>query len=106
MLDGNHRRAELGYWIGRPFWGRGYATEAARAMLDFGFGSMGLNRIFAHHMRDNPASGRVLANIGMTREGVLSQHILKWDQFRDVVLYGLTRERFLASKEMVHPGQR
>jgi RimJ/RimL family protein N-acetyltransferase len=105
MLDGNHRRAELGYWIGQPFWGRGYATEAARAMLDFGFGSMGLNRIFAHHMRDNPASGRVLGKIGMTREGVLSQHVLKWDQFRDVVLYGLTRERFLASKETGRPGQ-
>ena len=52
MLD-----AELGYWVGQPFWGRGYATEAAQTMLDFGFESLGLNRIYAHHMQDNPASG-------------------------------------------------
>jgi RimJ/RimL family protein N-acetyltransferase len=96
MLDGNNRRAELGYWVGQPFWGHGYATEAARTMLDFGFEGLGLNRIFAHHMEDNPASGRVLSNIGMEPEGVLRQHILKWDEFKDVVLFGLTRERFRA----------
>lgn len=94
MLDGNNRRAELGYWVGRPFWGQGYASEAARAMLDFGFENLGLNRIFAHHMQDNPASGRVLLNIGMQPEGVLIQHILKWDQYKDIALYGLTRDHY------------
>lgn len=99
MLDGNNRRAELGYWVGRPFWSQGYATEAARTMLDFGFEGLGLNRIFAHHMADNPASGRVLSHIGMEREGLLRQHILKWDEFKDVVLFGLTRERFRAIRQ-------
>ena len=62
------RRAELGYWIGVPWWNRGYATEAGRALLDFGFGTLGLHRIMAHHMMRNPASGRVMQKLGMTRD--------------------------------------
>jgi RimJ/RimL family protein N-acetyltransferase len=53
-----------------PYWGRGYATEAARAIVDFAFGELGLNRVFAYHFTSNPASGRVLQNIGMRLEGL------------------------------------
>ncbi|HUR83301.1 MAG TPA: GNAT family N-acetyltransferase, partial [Thermoanaerobaculia bacterium] len=56
--------AEIGYWIGVPFWGRGYATEAAAAVLRYGFEECGLHRIFAGHFSRNPASGKVLARIG------------------------------------------
>lgn len=80
--------AELGYWIGTPFWGRGYATEAARAVLAFGFEEMGLHRIHARHMASNPASGRVLEKIGMKREGMRRQHFRKWGRFEDIVMYG------------------
>ena len=83
------RRAELGYWIGRPYWNRGYATEAARAMVEYGFGPLGLHRIMARHLARNPASGRVLEKVGMTREGVLRQHVLKWDVFEDLVVYAV-----------------
>src|SRR5690606_40251496 len=55
-----HRRAELGYWVGLDYWGRGYCTEAALALVRHGFETMGLHRILAHHFSRNPASGRVM----------------------------------------------
>lgn len=84
--------AELGYWIDKPHWNRGYATEASRAAMDFGFDRLGLHRIFAHHMLRNPASGRVLEKIGMLPEGILRQHARKWGRFYDVAVYGLLRD--------------
>lgn len=88
--------AELGYWIGVPFWGRGYCTEAARAVLGFGFEVWKYDRIFATHLGRNPASGRVMQKIGMTREGCLRRHMLKWDQREDLVYYGILREEWEA----------
>src|SRR5262245_14832205 len=70
-----HDRGEIGYWIGRPLWGRGYATEAAGAMLNYGFETVGLHKIHAYHYTRNPASGRVLEKIGMRPEGVMRGHI-------------------------------
>lgn len=90
--DGQHQRAELGYWIGVPYWRRGYATEAAQAVVRYGFDELKLNRIFASHFRQNPASGRVLKKIGMRHEGRLRQHVLKWGQFMDVEIYSILRE--------------
>ena len=84
-----HFHAELGYWIGKPYWGNGYATEAATAVLGYGFREMELHRIYARHMATNPASGRVLQKIGMTREGELRQHLFKWDHFEDAIVYGI-----------------
>ena len=89
-----HRHAELGYWIGVPFWGRGYATEAARAAVAFGFETMRLNRIFAHHFAENTGSGRVLEKIGMRHEGRFRQHIQKWGRFIDIENYGMLASEF------------
>ena len=83
------RRAELGYWIGAPFWGRGYATEAAKAMIAFGFGKLSLQRIFAHHMVRNPASGRVMAKAGMAHEGTLRRHFYRWGVAEDIAVWGI-----------------
>lgn len=91
IIDRSGRKAEMGYWIGKPHWGKGYATEAARAAIAFGFETLSLNRIYAHHMTRNPASGRVLEKSGMTLEGELRQHVLKWDRFEDVRIYGILR---------------
>ncbi len=88
-LEPEHRRAELGYWIGRPHWGRGYATEAARLVLDHGFGALRLNRIYAFHFSNNPASGRVLQKLGMAHEGRRRAHTLKWGEFLDSECYGV-----------------
>lgn len=60
---------ELGYWITPDAWGRGFATEAARAMVAHGRDSLGLRRIVSGHFADNPASGRVLAKAGFQPTG-------------------------------------
>lgn len=84
-IDREHRQAELSFWIGVPCWGKGYATEAAYAVLAHGFGDLGLNRVYAFHMARNPQSGNVLRKIGMKQEGVLRQRVRKWGIFEDVI---------------------
>jgi RimJ/RimL family protein N-acetyltransferase len=93
-IDEAVHKAELGYWIGRPWWNLGYATEAAASLIDFGFRSLGLNRIVARHLVRNPASGRVMQKVGMTREGTLRKDTLKWGQYEDLHLYGLLRDEW------------
>jgi RimJ/RimL family protein N-acetyltransferase len=88
------KRAELGYWIGREHWNRGYATEAARAVLDHAFGTLGLRRVFAEHLVRNPASGRVMEKLGMREEGILRGHVLKWDVPEDIAFRGILREEW------------
>jgi RimJ/RimL family protein N-acetyltransferase len=86
--------AELGYWIAVPHWGRGYATEASRAVLALGF-DMGVHRVQARHLTRNPASGRVMVKLGMTFEGVLREAATKWGRFEDVALYAVLEREFL-----------
>ena len=92
-------RAELGYWIDRPYWNQGYCTEAGRAVLWYGFTELNLNRIHAYHLSRNPASGRVMQKLGMTREGLLRQHAKKWGKYEDIVEYGLVRQDWMESSE-------
>lgn len=88
--DEEHHRAELGYWIGVHRWGRGYATEAARLVIAYGFAHFRLHRITARHFASNPASGRVLEKLGMQREGLLREYYFKEGRgFEDALLYGL-----------------
>lgn len=93
-IDRKNERAALGYWIGVPYWGQGYCTEAARGVVSYGFEMVGLNRIHASHFSGNPASGRVMQKVGMTREGCLRQHVKKWGAYHDLIWYGLTREEY------------
>jgi RimJ/RimL family protein N-acetyltransferase len=90
-IDREHLQAELSFWVGRAWWGRGYATEAATAVLAYAFDALALNRIYAHHMVRNPASGAVLRKIGMRREGILRQRVRKWGVFEDVALWAILR---------------
>jgi RimJ/RimL family protein N-acetyltransferase len=99
-VDDQHRHAELGYWLGVPYWGQGYATEAAREMLRYGFEELGLHRVFASHFKHNPASGRILVKVGMRYEGCQREHLLKWDQFVDSELYGILRQEWQNSREV------
>jgi len=92
-----HDRAELGYWVGRPLWGRGYATEAARAVLAWGFGALALHRINAHCFVRNSASARVLLKLGMRHEGRGREHFKRWNRYEDVDEYGILREEFETS---------
>jgi RimJ/RimL family protein N-acetyltransferase len=63
---------ELGYWIARPYWGLGFATEAARPLVDFARHSLRLKRLTAGHFLDNPASGRVLEKLGFRPTGTIA----------------------------------
>ena len=87
-IHARDENAELGYWVGEPWWGRGYATEAAEAVLQFGFSILGLRKIYAHHHAKNPASGRVMQKVGMEQEGYMKCHVKKWGRFEDVIYYG------------------
>lgn len=93
-LNRPQEHAELGYWIGVPYWGNGYATEAAREIVRHGFEDMELHRIFASHFKGNGASGRVLAKLGMRYEGCQREHVQKWGQFIDSELYGILRSEW------------
>ncbi len=101
-INRQHARAELGYWIGVPFWNQGYCSEAGRAVLEFAFQALALNRVYAFHLHRNPASGRVLQKLGMRYEGRFRQHMRKGGVFEDVECYGLLREEFGAGSGAKH----
>ena len=84
-----HRRAELGYWVGVPWWNQGYATEAGHALLAHAFGPLALHRVQAHHFTRNPASGRVMQKLGMRHEGTHRGAVLKWGRFEDLESYAV-----------------
>ncbi|HVZ95091.1 MAG TPA: GNAT family protein [Phycisphaerales bacterium] len=93
-LAPEHHRAEIGYWFARDHWGRGYATEAARRLIDFGFESLGLHRIFAYHYHWNPASGRVLEKCGLKHEGIMRQHITRLGRVADSIMFAILRDEW------------
>ena len=83
--------AEVGYGIARPLWGQGLVTEAVTAILRYGFGSLGLARIYAYAVVDNEASWRVMEKLGMLREGFLRRHRVIHGEYVDDVLYSIVR---------------
>jgi len=93
-IDSLHDHAEMGYWIGQPYWNQGYATEAASALISFAFRILGLNRVFAYHFARNEASERVLEKAGMQREGLLRKHAKKWGRYEDVAVHAILNPRW------------
>ncbi|GLC89291.1 GNAT family N-acetyltransferase [Lysinibacillus piscis] len=93
-LSAPYRRGELAYWIGKAYWGIGYGTEAAQALLTYGFHHLQLNKIFAASFTANPGSWRVMEKIGLKYEGTLKQHVARFGQFHDLAYYGLLKEEF------------
>lgn len=65
LLSIKDKKAGIGYWIGEPFWGKGYCTEATQALIDYSFSKLGLKKLVAEHLRTNPASGKVMKKAGM-----------------------------------------
>jgi ribosomal-protein-alanine N-acetyltransferase len=88
---GLFNRAELGYWVGVAYWNQGYCTEAAKAIVEYGFQVLSYHKISARHFARNHASGRVLEKIGMVHEGVLEDDVMKDGKYLTVALYGLVR---------------
>lgn len=92
FTDELRHSAALGYWLGRPFWGRGIMSNAVRVMTDYGFGALGFVRIYARVYKGNDASARVLEKAGYKLEGVLRKAILKQGAPTDYYLYAMLRE--------------
>ncbi len=94
---GVSHRAELGYWLARPYWGQGIMTEAVKAVMAFAFDSFDLVRITAHVFAFNQGSARVLEKAGFQLEGHLRKHYLKNGVLVDGKLYASVKEsRFQA----------
>lgn len=94
-IDKVHNKGELAYWIGKDFWGQGFATEMAKAMLAFGFNELNLNRIWAPVMKKNIASAKVMQKIGLSYEGTLKEDVLRWGNYEDVEVYGMLKKDYI-----------
>ncbi|MBS0198355.1 MAG: GNAT family N-acetyltransferase [Planctomycetes bacterium] len=90
-IDQAQQRAEVGYTVSVPCWGRGYATQALEAVLSVAFGTLALRRVYAYYFVENAASGRVLEKCGFQREGLLRGHVLKWGEPRDMIVMGMLK---------------
>jgi [ribosomal protein S5]-alanine N-acetyltransferase len=93
----NH--GEMGYWIGKPYWNQGYATEAGKELVRYAFEQMGLFRVYAHYMTKNTASGRVMQKLGMRREGTMRDHRLKWGKYEDLAIYGILKTDYVRQQK-------
>lgn len=96
-INQRNDNAILGYWLGLPFWNRGYTTEAAKRIVQFGFEAIQLHKIHSTHFSHNLASGRVMQKIGMYQEGILKEHVKKEGQYRDLVHYGILKSDYYSS---------
>lgn len=83
---------EIGYCIGKGFWGQGIASEALSAIIDYFFEEVQVNRIEARHDSNNPTSGRVMEKCGLIKEGMKRRGDKNNSGICDVVFYGLLRE--------------
>ena len=97
-IDRANVTGALGYGVARPFWGRGIASEAARAAVDYGFTVFGLAKVWARADPRNGASVRVLEKLGMQREGLLRGHLVVRGERVDRVCYGILREEWEAHR--------
>jgi [ribosomal protein S5]-alanine N-acetyltransferase len=86
--------AELGYYFKRSAWGKGYATEGSRFILQLGFRMLGLHRIWGKCHVDNPASANVMKKIGMMQEGKIREHIWLRDHYRSSFLFSMLENEY------------
>lgn len=86
--DVNRYSGEIGYWLGRAWWGRGLGTAAVTHFVPWAGRTFGLARVFAYVFETNPSSMRVLEKCGFEREGVLRRHAFKDGRLLDEILYG------------------
>lgn len=92
QADVHRLTAEIGYWLGEPFWGRGLATQGLVAATQYAFRELDLVRLFANVFQHNPASCRVLEKAGFVREGILRRNVIKDGVILDSYLYGKLRD--------------
>lgn len=84
--------AEIGYWIGEPYWGRGYATDAVRQCLKFAFEELNLLRVYANICEYNIGSMKVLEKAGFEKEAIIKSSIMKEGKIFDEYLYSIRKQ--------------
>jgi [ribosomal protein S5]-alanine N-acetyltransferase len=99
-FEAEHQRAEIGYWLGEPYRGRGLTRAAVAALCDFAFMAHNLTRIYGLCFPDNSASHAVLRAAGFRREGKLRSHIVKDGRALDALVFGLTRPKHRKPKSL------
>jgi [ribosomal protein S5]-alanine N-acetyltransferase len=95
---------EMWYLVNPDHWGNGIATEAAKQLLDFGFGELGLHRIWASSLPENPASTRVLEKLRMRNEGLLVKNLRIHGAWKSSFLYAMLAEEWRGTISMLPPG--
>ncbi len=93
-IDSINKRAEIGYWIGKKYWGKGHAKDAIRLILGFGFGSLDLNKVYAKVLSHNERSSRLLSSLGFTKEGTSREEFLADGEYEDAFLFGLLKKEY------------
>ena len=93
-IQEDNAAAEVGYSLARDYWNRGIMTEALRAVIQYGFDDMALNRIEAQHETTNPASGAVMRKCHMQKEGTLRSRLFNKGRYVDVDLYAILKRDF------------
>jgi len=93
-INYDNRNAEVGYWLGKKYWGQGIAKEALKLILDLGFKKLKLSRIYARVMHPNIASAKLLESVGFKFEGRLRKATLKNKRWLDDLRYGLLKEEY------------
>ncbi len=91
QTDIYRRNAEMGYWLAEPFWGKGIMTEAVSRMVEYGFSTFDIDRIFAKPFGSNKASHRVLEKAGFRLEATFSKALIKNNRYEDELVYGIRR---------------
>lgn len=98
LIDTENDGAEIGYVINPDFWGNGYATEALLRVMSFGFGVLGLHRIYVRIMAGNIASENVAKKCGMRHEATLYSSLMVKGEYRTIKIYAILRDEFYMSK--------
>ncbi|WP_253905578.1 GNAT family N-acetyltransferase [Bacillus sp. THAF10] len=93
-ISDKHARAEIGYEIDLPYWGKGYATEAITAIIHYGFDSMKYNRIGANVYPENISSRKVLEKVGFTHEGLLRGYLYQGGVYHDANVFSILKKDF------------
>ena len=83
------KNGEIAYWVGEKYWGKGYGTEAAKALIDFAFVEKKLHKVFARYFKSNQASGKIMEKIGMEQEGLLKDQVIKDGKYEDLFYFGI-----------------
>ena len=96
-IDLKNKNAELGYWLGKPFWKKGYMTEAVKMVVEYGFKKMKLERIYASALDVNIGSQKVLKKLGFKKEGISRKEIFKNNRWYNRLWFGLLKDEYKKS---------